>query len=68
MKNQFDISDSIEICEVDIPVVTCIRFFSSPEPKAHKVSLQYTNGPLSSVVVFHTFKLEYLWGQLANLD
>ena len=42
--------------------------FSSPEPKAHKVSLKYTNGPSSvrrrrrrgpSVVVY-TFKLEYL--------
>ena len=31
--------------------------FSSPEPKAHKMSLQYTSGP-SSVV--HTFKLKYL--------
>ena len=41
--------------------------FSSPKPKAHKVSLYYTNGPsLSSV--FHTFILEYLWSQLANLD
>ena len=44
-----------------------IQFFSSPEPKAHKVSLKYTNGP-PSVVVVHTFKLEYLWSQLANLD
>ena len=40
--------------------------FSSPEPKAHKVSLQYTNGLLS--VVIHTLKLEYLWSQFANLD
>ena len=35
------------------------KFFSSPEMKAHKVSLKYTNGPPS--VVVHTFKLEYLW-------
>ena len=49
--------------------------FSSPEPKAHKVSLLYTNGPSSvrrrpsasvgvrrrpSSSVVHTFKLEYL--------
>ena len=53
------------------------QFISSPEPKAHKVSLKYTNGPSSVVVrrrrpssssVVHTFKLEYLWSQLANLD
>ena len=49
-------------------------FVSSPEPKAHKVSLYYTNGP-SSVrrrrrpsVVVHAFKLDYLWSELANLD
>ena len=38
--------------------------FSSPEPKAHKVRVMYTNG--SSSVVVHTFKL--LWSQKANLD
>ena len=43
-------------------------FISSPEPKAYKMSLQYTNGPQSVVVaVIHTFVLEYLWGQLANM-
>ena len=38
--------------------------FSSPEPKAHKVSLLYTNGP-SSVRRPH---FQTLWSQLANLD
>ena len=47
--------------------------FSSPEPKAHKMSLLYTNGPSSVCrrrpsVVIHTFKLEYLWSELANLN
>ena len=41
---------------------------SSPEPKAHKVSLWYTNGLPSVVVVVDTLKLEYLLSQLANLD
>ena len=41
--------------------------FSSPELKADKVSLQYTNGPSSVSLSVH-FKLEYLWSQLANLD
>ena len=36
-----------------------LRVFSSPEPK-------YTNGP--SFVAVHTFKLRYLWSQLASLD
>ena len=45
-----------------------IIIFSSPEPKAHKVSLKYTNSQSSSSSVVHTFKLEYLWSQMANLD
>ena len=50
--------------------------FSSPEPKAH---LEGSQGelivyqwsvvrPSSSSVVVHTFKLDYLWSHLANLD
>ena len=43
---------------------------------AKPFSLQYTNGPssfpsvvvLPSSVIVHTFKLEYHWSQLANLD
>ena len=46
--------------------------FSSPEPKAHKASLVYqwsvVHPSSSSLVVVHTFKPEYLWSQLANLD
>ena len=47
-----------------------LLFFNSLEPKAHKVFLWYTYGTSSSVVsvLVHTFKLEYLWSQLANLD
>ena len=43
-------------------------FFSSPEPKAHKVSLHSIPIVRCPSVVIHTFKLEYLWSQLANLD
>ena len=42
-----------------------IEIFSSPELQAHKVCLEYRNDLLSIV---HTFKMEYLRGQLANLD
>ena len=38
--------------------------FSSPEPRANKVSLKYTNGPLSTLLNFNI----NLWSQLANLD
>ena len=52
------------------PLVSMAHLYvlSSTEPKAHTVSLQYTNDPSSIVVVVHTFKPEYLWSQLANLD
>lgn len=50
-----------------------LRFghFSSPEPKAQKVSLQYSDGvpsvrPSSSNVA--TFEYQFLRGQMANLD
>ena len=39
-------------------------FFSSTEPIVHQWSVVRS----SSSVVVHTFKLEYLWSQLANLD
>ena len=55
--------------------------FSSPEPKAHKVSLYYSKAPSSVVVrrrrrrrrrrplfVVHTFKPLYTQGQLANFS
>ena len=43
--------------------------FSSPEPKAHKVSLYYTKAPSSSSsIVFHTFEQTYLQDQLANFS
>ena len=43
----------------------CTLIFSSPEPKAHKVSLWYTgrSGVRASVNIF---KLEYLRNQWAN--
>ena len=33
---------------------------------AHKVSLKYTNGP--SVIVTHTFEIEYLSAQVVSLN
>ena len=41
---------------------------SSPEPKAHKVSLYYSKAPSSVVVVVHTFEQLYLQDQLANFS
>ena len=41
-------------------------FISSPEPKAHKVSLLYSKA--QSSVVVHTFKQIYLQDQLANFS
>ena len=45
--------------------------FSSPEPKAHKVSLYSIarlRRPLSSSVVVHTFEQIYLTDQLADFS
>ena len=48
-------------------IITLTYIISSPEPKAHKVSLCIPMVRRTSSVV-HTFKLKYLWSQLANLD
>ena len=39
--------------------------FSSPEPKAYKVSLQYSKAPLS---IIHTFEQLYLQDHLAKFS
>ena len=44
-----------------------LTVFSSPEPKAPRWAYSIPMVRRPSVVV-HTFKLEYLWRQLANLD
>ena len=41
--------------------------FSSPEPQAHKVSLQYSKAPASSSVV-HTLEQKYLQDQFASFS
>ena len=37
-------------------------------PMVRRPSVVVRLRPFSSIVVVHTFKLEYLWSQLANLD
>ena len=71
----------IHICWVDpsilinwkspFPILGCLVYFLahlSRRLTRWAYSIPMVRCPSSSVVVVHTFKLEYLWSQLANLD